>query len=191
MIRNRSRRSSALRKVAAGCAAAVGVVAIAGCNTTPVAQAGPAPATEAAGRYGDLMMNVTSFGRLTSHWRIGPDGVGELWRDQTSGPPGIVAKYRGRLAPEHRAAFIRELERHRSGAVPPPACPQPVHDAPSLEFRWGAGQADHLGFYYGCLDPASRAYGQRISALNAIVTDHFQADPAPYAVESVASVPRF
>lgn len=176
-------------------ASLLGAVACMSCTTTTNPAAfGSGPSGRASAEYADVMMNMTSWGRPILHWRIHANGTGELWRETRTadGSPGeTVEKYRGRLPPERRAEFLRMLDRFRSGAIPRPACPDPIHDAPGVDFRWGAGRGDVVSFYFGCLDASSRDYGRQISLLNGIVSENFVTDPRPYAVERVDTVPTF
>ena len=180
-----------MRLLVTACAIALACVS---CSTPRGAPVSARTGASATALHGDIIMNFTSWGRLDSHWRIRADGSGELWRQRpaANGAPGdTFEKYRGRLPADRRAEFTLMLDRLRSGAIPRPACPNPVHDAPGVDFRWGPARNEGLSFYYGCLDPSSRAYARQISALNAIVLDGFVRDAQPYAVERVESVPDF
>jgi hypothetical protein len=161
------------------------------CQTMPVAGEADRPATQNSPPA--LTMNAFYFGRVTSHWRIEADGSGEIWREPQSatGPGGPLEKYRGHLAPEYRIAFLREAARFRSGTIRRPPCRGAVHDAPSIDLRWGTGSAEHVDFYYGCRDAASASYGDRVGALSAIVASHFVREASPYAVEPVDAAPAY
>lgn len=172
-------------------ASAAAALLFGGCATRAPDGAAPGPTNGLESRA--IAMSASHFGKVTSYWRIEPDGSGEYWREiPGSGAPGAkLEKYRGRLPAEHRAALLRGLERFRSGAIGEPPCPKPIHDAPGLAIRWGGGAKDWVSFYSGCLDPASIAYGKRVYALDAIVNGHFERQAPPYAVEHVEHAPAY
>jgi hypothetical protein len=178
-----------MRLLALGLAAAV--ILCAGCQATsprrPGAGAAAVPLESRA-----IMMNGFYMGKLTTHWRIEADGTGEYWRELPmpgGAPSDRLEKYRGHLPAEQRAALLAAIARFRSGELREPPCRDPVHDAPSLSIRWGAGARDLVGVYLGCMDARSTAYARQVTAIDAIVARSFVRAGPPFAVEAVEATP--
>ena len=119
-------------------ASAAAALFLGGCATRASDGAAPGPADGLESRA--IAMSASHFGKVTSYWRIEPDGSGEYWREVpgTAAPGGQAREISGGgFRRSIGGALLSGLARFRSGAIGEPPCPEPIHDAPGLGHTLG------------------------------------------------------
>lgn len=143
----------------------------------------PPPATAAL--PGPVSYEVSSWGRLLLHWRVDPDGGGEIWRGEGLGKGrGAVRKYRLRMDGAALAAFAAKAEPLRLATVNGIVCQHEITDLPYGTIAWEyPGKKHSYAFNAGCRSPAANAAMDDLRAASDVVEKMATIEAEPYAID--------
>ncbi|MEJ5975940.1 hypothetical protein WG901_04795 [Novosphingobium sp. PS1R-30] len=134
---------------------------------------------------GPVTYEVSSWGRLLTHWQVNPDGSGEFWRGSGLGKgEGDVSKYRMTLPPEALRAFAAAVEPIRTRTAKDVKCRDEITDMPYGAITWDyPGARQNYAFNGGCLSPEADAVREQLRAAHDLVEKRAAIEPKPYIVE--------
>lgn len=144
------------------------------------------PETKLAGQ---VTFDVSSWGRLLTHWHVRPDGTGEIWKNVAAGNgEGEVRKYHLHMDDAALRHFIAASEPLRQATVSEVPCKRQISDLPYGAISWElpAGKQTY-SFDAGCLSPEADAVTEKIKAVQNVINTMATVDAQPYATEKPAA----
>ncbi len=134
---------------------------------------------------GPVSFDLSSWGRLLTHWQVNPDGTGEIWRGEGFGKgEGTVRKYRLRMDDAAMRGFLAASEPLRRATVAEVPCQRTITDMPYGAVNWELpGGRQTYRFDIGCRSAAADAVAERIKAVQNVIDTMAAIDAEPYATE--------
>ena len=163
---------------------AIVALALGACNAT----LGPANADSRAEAQEDVEFDIRSWGKLVSHWRVGTNGSGEIWRVAEG---ATMSQYDVRKFRLHMDMTTLARFRAASGALKQAtrrkvACEMQITDMHYGDVVWsGSGAEQKFGFNYGCRSRAMDRAFDLIQQANEVVAKQATIDAEPFAVEHI------
>jgi hypothetical protein len=138
------------------------------------------------GLAGPVSYEVSSWGRLLTHWRIDPDGTGEIWRGDGFGKGnGAVRKYRLRMDQSALSTFTRLADELRESTRKEIPCTRQITDMPYGAVIWHIpGAQQTYRFDGGCRSPEADAVADQIRTVHDVVNTMATIDAEPYITEN-------
>ena len=135
---------------------------------------------------GPVSYDVSSWGRLLTHWRVNPDGTGEIWRGEGFGKGnGTVRKYRLRMDEAAMRKFTELSEKLRESTSQEIPCTRQITDMPYGAVVWDFPNAKQTyRFDAGCRSPEADAVADRIKIVHDVIDTMATIDAEPYITES-------
>ena len=153
---------------------------LAACSAAP----GPAHAGSSA-PDSQVVFDIRTWGKLISHWEVGADGTGEIWR-ASEGPlmsAYDIRKFHLRMDAPTLARFQAASDAFKRATRRPIACKYTITDADYGEIVWsGRGAPQSFRFNFGCLSPAMNRAFDMINQVHAVVSKQAAIDTEPFAI---------
>ena len=156
----------------------IGLLLLAACNAAP----GPAHAGNSVADQ-QVVFEIRSWGKLVSHWQVGPDGTGEIWRVADGGTMSEydIRKFHLRMDAPVLARFVVASSAFKRATRRPIACKMQITDMYYGDITWsGGGSEQKFGFNYGCRSPAMDRAFDMIQQVNEIVSKQAAIEAEPY-----------
>ena len=155
-----------------------GLLLLAACNVAP------SPAHAGSTRPGNqVVFDIRSWGKLVSHWEVGPDGTGEIWRVAEGGTMSVydIRKFRLHMDAPTLARFVAASNAFKRATRRPIACKLQITDMHYGDITLsGAGEPQTFRFNYGCRSKAMDPMFDMIQQVNEVVAKQAAIDAEPF-----------
>lgn len=165
-----------------------GLLALSGCTVAPN------PATAGNGGTGgpdqQVTLDIRSWGRLVSHWRVSGDGSGEIFRVAEGGTmfEYDIRKFRLRMDAAALARFEAASNAFKQATSRPIACKLQITDMYYGNVVWSRSSAQQtFDFNYGCRSQAMDRALTMLQQVNEIVSKQSTIEAEPFATEPIGA----
>ena len=137
-----------------------------------------------------MTFDIRSWGKLVSHWRVGGDGNGEIWRVAEGGTMSeyTISKFYLHMDAPVLARFEAASSAIKQATHSPIKCELQITDQLYGNMVWADDGAEQtFTFNYGCRSQAMDRALTMLQTVDEIVSKQAAIEAQPFATEHVGS----